>query len=72
MVDVKKLKGAIVEKGYSLNSLSEKLPFDKSTFYRKINSEGETFTIKEVDAIATVLDLQHDDVMRIFFAQYVA
>lgn len=72
MVNINSLKGAIAEKGYSLNSFAERLSFDKSTFYRKINTAGETFSIKEADEIATVLDLNYDDVMRIFFAQYVA
>lgn len=72
MVNINSLKGAIAEKGYSLNSFSEKLSFDKSTFYRKINTAGESFSIKEADEIATVLDLNYDEVMKIFFAQYVA
>jgi predicted transcriptional regulator len=72
MVNINSLKGIIAEKGYSLNSFSEKLSFDKSTFYRKINTAGESFSIKEVDEIATVLDLNYDEVMKIFFAQYVA
>lgn len=72
MVNIDSLKGAIAEKGYSLNTFSEKLSFDKSTFYRKINSAGESFSIKEADEIATILELKYNEVMRIFFAQYVA
>lgn len=72
MVNINSLKGTITEKGYSLNSFSEKLSFDKSTFYRKINTAGESFSIKEADEIATVLNLTYDEVMKIFFAQYVA
>ena len=72
MVNINSLKGKISEKGYSLNTFSEKLSFDKSTFYRKINSEGESFSIKEADEIATLLNLNYDEVMKIFFAQYVA
>lgn len=72
MVDIKSLKGVISNKGYSLNSFSKKLSFDKSTFYRKINATGGSFSIKEADEIATVLDLNYDEVMKIFFAQYVA
>ncbi|MBE6784175.1 MAG: XRE family transcriptional regulator [Ruminococcaceae bacterium] len=72
MVNVNKLKGTIVEKGFSLNSFSDRLSIEKSTFYRKINASGETFSIKEADEIAHALNLTYDEVMLIFFAQYVA
>ena len=72
MVNINSLKGTITEKGYSLHSFSEKLSFDKSTFYRKINTAGESFSIKEADEIATVLGLTYEEVRKIFFAQYVA
>lgn len=72
MVDIDKLKAAIAEKGYSLHTFSALLSIDKSTFYRKVLAEGETFSIKEADEIATVLNLKYDDVMCIFFSQFVA
>lgn len=72
LVNIDKLKAAIAENGYSLHTFSALLSIDKSTFYRKMNTGGETFSIKEAHEIATVLDLKYDDVMQIFFAQFVA
>ena len=72
MVDINKLKGKIVEKGYSVATLAERLPFSSSTFYRKLEENGTTISIGEADAIATLLDLNYSEIMDIFFAQIVA
>lgn len=72
MVNINKLRGKIAEMGFSLNTFAENLPMDNSTFYRKMSANGETFSIKEADAIATELQLDYSEVMDIFFAQYVA
>ena len=72
MVNVNKLKGKIVEKGYSIPELAEKIGMDKATIYRKIANGGEGFTIKEANAIAKSLELNHDEVNAIFFDQIVA
>lgn len=72
MVNVNKLKGKIVERGMSIIELASKIGIDKATFYRKLNSNGETFLIKEVDAIAKELNLTYEEVQLIFFSQYVA
>lgn len=72
MVNVDKLRGKIVEKRMSIADLSKKIDIDKATFYRKINGEGETFSIREVDAIAKELNLTIDEAIAIFFSQFVA
>ena len=45
---------------------------DRSTMYRKINSNGENFSIKEADLIVKSLGLSKDDAVAIFFNQFVA
>ena len=72
MVNVNKLKGKIVERGMSIIELASKIGIDKATFYRKLNTNGETFLIKEADAIAKELNLTYEEVQSIFFSQYVA
>jgi hypothetical protein len=72
VVNVNKLKGKIVENGMSVQELAEAVNMDKATFYRKLNANGETFLIREADAIAKRLNLTGDEVNAIFFAQYVA
>lgn len=72
MVNVNKLRGRIVEAGLSITELADRIGIDKATFYRKISSGGETFLIKEADAISRELNLTGDEVNAIFFAQFVA
>lgn len=70
MLDVRKLKGKIIEKGFSINTLAKVSGIKKSTIYRRINSGA--FTIKEADLICKSLDLSEQEAMSIFFSQYVA
>lgn len=66
MVNVNKLKGKIVERGMSVETLAQSIKIDKSTLYRKLNSEGETFTIKEANLICAVLELSGQEATAIF------
>lgn len=72
MVNVNKLKGKIVECGMSVAELALKIGVDKSTFYRKINSDGKKITIEEADLISRELQLSCEEVNSIFFSQFVA
>lgn len=72
LVNVNKLKGKIVENGMSVQELAELVNIDKATFYRKLNANGETFLIREADAISKALKLTGEEVNAIFFSQYVA
>lgn len=72
MVNVNKLRGKIVENGMSIPELAANIGIDKATFYRKLNTNGENFTIKEADLIAKGLSLNRDEVNDIFFSQFVA
>lgn len=72
MVDTRKLKGKMVECGINIPKLAVKIGIDKSTLYRKMNSEGENITIKEANLIAKELNLTSEEVNSIFFKQDVA
>ena len=72
MVNVLKLKGKIVEKGINVDTLAERIGVDRATLYRRLSSNGENFTIGEVDLICRELSLTKDEVNGIFFSQYVA
>lgn len=72
MVNVNLLKGKIIEKGLTVSELAAKIGIDKATFYRKLRSKGENFTIKEADLIASNLALNRDEINSIFFSQFVA
>ena len=65
MVNINKLKGKIVENGLTIEKLADNIGIDRSTLYRKINNNGETFTIKEA---VTKLKLSRDQ--KVFLAQF--
>lgn len=72
MVNVNKLRGKIVENGLSVEEVADKIGIDRSTLYRRLNSGGEGFLIKEADAIVKILHLTSNEATAIFFAQCVA
>lgn len=72
MTNTNKLRGKIVEKGMNVEILAKETGMNRSTFYRKLNSNGENFTIKEADLIIRALQLSCDEAVSIFFSQYVA
>lgn len=72
MTNAEKLKAKLNEKGMSIEDISKAIEIDKSTFYRKLASNGMTFTIGEVDKISKVLNLSIDDINSIFFSNFVA
>lgn len=70
MLNVNKLKGKIVEKGYTIEKLSQTLGINPSTFYRKLKKNS--FEIEEADTIVKELCLSSEEATEIFFAQTVA
>jgi len=72
MINVNKLKGKIVENGLKVGELALKIGIDRSTFYRKLKNQGDSFTIREVNLICKELKLTKDEAMEIFFTNYVA
>lgn len=72
MVNVQKLRGVIVERGYTQERLAKEIPMDKSTFSRKMAGDGEDFSIEQADRISKILNLTKDEAIDIFFSQYVA
>ena len=71
-MNVNKLKGKIVENEMNITTLAKRMGVDRATLYRKINRDGETFTIKEVNLIVEILNLTTEEAMEIFFKDFVA
>ena len=69
-VNVNKLRGKIVENGLNMSTLAIKLGIDRSTLYRKVNSEGDKLTIKEANEIVELLNLDSKEAMTIFFWKF--
>ena len=72
MVNVNKLKAKMVELGTNVDELSEKIGMDRATFYRRLSADGQTFLIKEADAISKELGMTREEVNETFFSQFVA
>lgn len=67
-----KLRGKMVECGFTQQLISDAIGMDKATFNRKINNDGRGFTVGEANLIAKVLPLSKEEAMDIFFADVVA
>ncbi|MGN0422827.1 MAG: helix-turn-helix domain-containing protein [Lachnospiraceae bacterium] len=72
MVNVKKLRGKMVEHGISVEELAVAMKIDRATLYRRLEKDGESFTIKEADIIVRTLKLSSSEATSIFFNQFVA
>lgn len=71
-VDVNKLRGKIVEMGLNVETLAKRIGIDRSTLYRKLNRDGDTLTVREVNIICKELKLTKEEAMDIFFKNFVA
>lgn len=72
MVNINKLKGKMVECGFTIRTLSVASGIKESTLNRRFSSNGEDFSIKEADSLAQALHLTASEVNDIFFSQFVA
>lgn len=66
-INIRKLKGKIVEKGFNQSKLAKEIGVNRSTMHRKINS-GD-FTVEEANNIRNTLQLTEEELMNIFFSQ---
>lgn len=72
MANINKLRGKIVENGLTIEQLATEIGVDRSTMYRKMNSNGDNFSVKEACLIVEVLKLSKNEAVAIFFDQNVA
>lgn len=60
------LRGKMVEKGINTETLSRKIGINPCTFYRKMKSNGESFTVGQIHKIVEVLQLTPEEAASIF------
>lgn len=72
MVCINKLKGKIIEKGFTIESLANAINISKATMYRKIKDGGDSFSIEEAFLISKELNLTYEEINSIFFTQNIA
>lgn len=61
------LKGKIVEKGYNVEQLAEKIGMDRATLYRKLNN-FDKFTVGDAVRIKEALGLTAKEASDIFLS----
>lgn len=71
MVNTKKLKKIIYERGHTQQELADLIGIDRSTFYRKMKNGGD-FSVKEARKLAEKVPLTNLEAVDIFFSQEVA
>lgn len=67
MFNRKKFHGQVIEKGFTLEEIANKIGVNPATLYRKMSGESD-FSRKEIQDISAVLRLSDEDIMLIFFA----
>lgn len=72
MLNALKLKGKIIASGYTIETLAKAMGIDKASLYRKMKDNGRTMLIKDVYAIAEILNLTLAEINDIFFGLEVA
>ena len=67
MVNVNELREAMKRNHTTVSVISKQIGMDDSTFYRKLNDHGKTFTLSQADALAKALNLSAAEAQSIFF-----
>lgn len=65
-VNINKLKGKIIENGFTVATLAEKIGVDRATLYRKMSNNGDTMLIRDANNIAAALNLTPAEAASIF------
>ena len=64
-MNLNRLKGKIVEKGWNVEKLAENIGVDRASMYRKLGN-FEKITIGEANRISEALDLTNEEASSIF------
>lgn len=65
-MNIPKLKGKMVEKGFNNASFAEKIGLTTATFYRRLENNGKNFTIGEIERMVQTLELAQNEAIEIF------
>lgn len=66
MTNIPKLKGRIVEKGFTLTSFAEAMKMSRPTLRSRLNGNTE-FRVNEIDLVKTILDISSAEIDLYFF-----
>lgn len=68
-INVQLLKEKIEKRGLSQSEFSKLIGLDVSTFYRKLKTKGDSFSISEAQRIIKCLHIGKKDAINIFLPQ---
>lgn len=68
MPNMNRLRGLIVEKGFTIEKLADEAQIPKVTLYRRIKEGGTTFRLSEVERIEIALGLTQEETADIFLS----
>ena len=68
-VNIDKLRGKIAERGTTQEKVASQIPMNKSTFSRKMQSEGLEFSIGDMHQITEILQLSKEEAGEIFLSE---
>lgn len=71
-MDAEKLKKIMEKKNISAQEMATATDMDISTWYRKIQKNGETFNIREMDLIIKKLKIDKTEAASLFFGEKLA
>lgn len=71
-IDKKRLLNVIDNKDLTQEVLADMLGMSRSTFYRKMQREGESFSVKEIQDMVEKIPLTTEEAISIFFPKKVA
>jgi hypothetical protein len=69
-MNANKLKAKTIENGINVDTLSKIVGIDRGTFYRKLRENR--FSVEEAGKISAELNLSAEEIIDIFFENYVA
>ena len=67
MMNLRKLKGKMIEKGYTAGQLAKKIGIGNTSMSYKMN-QHKPFNLFEIKKIIELLDLNSEEIMNIFFS----
>lgn len=67
IMNIARLRGLMVEKGFTQQQMADRLGISLSTFNRKLMNGGNKFTLEEIVNIKEALALSNQEASVIFF-----
>lgn len=67
-MDTALLRLCMKQQGVTIKKAAAELGIDESTYYRKMSTLGETFSVAQAKALASLLNLTKEDAIQIFLS----